>query len=163
MPLQRPKKFSGRHRRKGAALVEFAIVGPLLLLLLIGFAVLATGVFRYQQIAYLAREGARYASTHGAQYRADQRLPEGDQEVWTQDILDNAILTQMTALDPSRLTVSASWTTGDNRANAGDRSDDFRSTINNSVTVTVSYQWSPEAYVARPITLSSTTTMPMAY
>ncbi len=29
------------------------------------------GIYRYQQVASLAREGARYASVHGSQYAAD--------------------------------------------------------------------------------------------
>jgi hypothetical protein len=61
------------------------------------------------------------------------------------------------------LTVSASWSAGTNQANAGDSSTAFTSTIDNAVTVNVTYQWSPEAFLVGPINLSSTATMPMAY
>lgn len=151
------------RRRRGAAVVEFAIVGPVALLLLIGFAVLAMGVFRYQQVAYLAREGARYASTHGAQYHADEHLPPGNHATWTQEIRNEAILPAISALDPSRLTVAASWSAGDNRANAANQATGYQTTIDNAVTVTVTYQWIPEAFLSSPINLTSTVTVPMAY
>ena len=47
------------------------MVYPLTILLLLGTVVLGLGVFRYQQLQCLAREGARYASVHGPQYAAD--------------------------------------------------------------------------------------------
>ena len=152
-----------RDRRGGATTVEFAIVGPAVVLLLFGFMVLSLGVFRYQQVAYLAREGARYASTHGAQYRSDMRLAPGDPATWTQEIRDQAILPQTAALDPNNLDVTATWSAGDNRANAAEDDDEFRTTIDNAVTVTVSYQWIPELFLTGPLTLRSTATMPMAH
>ena len=54
------------QRRRGAALVETAFVFPVLIVLMIGLIVGALGVFRYQEVASLAREGSRYASLHGA-------------------------------------------------------------------------------------------------
>jgi len=161
--LLRPTNLRARRRRTGAATVEFAIVGPVALFLLIGFAILATGVFRYQQIAFLAREGARYASTHGAQYRVDHRLPVGSETTWTQEIREEAVLPHCATLDPSQLTVNATWSAGDNRANAADDTTAFRTTISNRATVTVAYAWSPEAFLSGPITLRSTATVPMAY
>ena len=152
-----------RRSRKGAVSVEFAVVGSMTLLLLIGFAVLSLGVYRYQQVAYLARVGARYASTHGAQYRADNQLAEGDSDTWEQDIQDNGILPQSSALDPSKLNVSATWSAGDNEANAATSASNFTLTADNAVTVTVTYQWVPEGYLANPITFTSSSTMPMAY
>lgn len=156
-------KVQTRPRRTGAATIEVAIVAPVLLLLLIGFTVLTLGVYRYQQIAYLARAGARYASTHGAQYRADHRMPVGDAVVWEQDIYENGILPRIASLNPAQLTVDADWSRGNNEANAADSSTGFRTTIPNSVRVTVAYQWFPEAFLASPLTFTSTSTMPMTY
>ncbi len=48
-----------------------AVVYPITIFLLLGTVVLGLGVFRYQQIQSLAREGARYASVHGPQYATD--------------------------------------------------------------------------------------------
>src|SRR5688572_20417907 len=149
----RPIGMASRRRRKGATVVEFAIIGPLLFLLLIGFAVLGMGVFKYQEVAYLARQGARYASIHGAQYHLDNKLPPGDQASWTSEIKNQGVLPCVVGLEASRITVTANWLTGNNRANAGDPSTGFQTTINNSVTVTVSYSWLPEAFLAGPITL----------
>ena len=159
----KPRRFRARPRRNGATTVEFAIVGPMALLLLIGFAVLALQVYRYQQVAYLARAGARYASTHGAQHRADHRLPVGTATVWEQDIRDNGVLPRCSALAPDKLTVKATWSADNNQANAADSATNFTSTIDNAVTVTVTYQVSAEAYLSTPITLTSSATMPMAY
>ncbi len=149
--------------RRGATVVEFALVAPLVMLLLLGFAVLAVGVYRYQEIAYLAREGARYASTHGAQYRADNRLSAGNSTVWTQEIRDTAVLPKASALDPEYLTATANWSAGSNWANAGDASTSFSSTVKNTVTVTVTYQWFPESFWIGPVTLQSSATAPTAY
>ena len=65
------------HPRPATAAVEAALVFPLVFFLLLALVVGAMGVFRYQEVATLAREAARYASTHGRQYRQDARLPTG--------------------------------------------------------------------------------------
>ena len=109
-----------KRHRKGATVVEFALIAPVVFLLLIGFAVLSLGVFRYQQLAYLARHGARYASRHGAQYRVDNRLAPGDQATWTDEIRNESILPRSTSLDADQLVTTVAWTTGDNRANASE-------------------------------------------
>src|SRR5437763_529552 len=56
---------------RGAVMVEAAIVLPTLFIILIGMITIGMGIFRYQQVAALAREGARYAAVHGAQYEKD--------------------------------------------------------------------------------------------
>jgi len=58
-----------RHRRRsrrGQSLVEFALVAPLLFLLLGGIFTFGLGVFYQQQLNNAAREAARYASIHSA-------------------------------------------------------------------------------------------------
>ena len=57
-----------RTPRPGVATVEFAVVSSAALLFVIGLIVGALGVFRYQEVARLAREGARYASVRGDSY-----------------------------------------------------------------------------------------------
>jgi TadE-like protein len=49
---------------RGQALVEFALVAPLLFLVLGGIVTLGIGVFYQQQLANAAREAARYAAIH---------------------------------------------------------------------------------------------------
>jgi hypothetical protein len=60
--------FSRRtqDRSRGQALVEFALVLPLLVTVLAGVIVLGMGVFYQQQLANAAREAARYAVVHSA-------------------------------------------------------------------------------------------------
>ncbi len=65
--------------RPGVTAVECAIVLPLTFFLLFALVLGSMGMFRYQEVATLAREGARYASTHGHQYRKDGGLASGNQ------------------------------------------------------------------------------------
>ena len=53
-------------RTRGQTLVEFALIAPLLMLLLLGIITLGTGVFYQQQLTNAAREAARYAAIHSA-------------------------------------------------------------------------------------------------
>lgn len=55
-----------QHRRRGASLVEAAIVLPLFLLVVISFIDFGLGVFRYNKVAHSAREAAREASVRGS-------------------------------------------------------------------------------------------------
>lgn len=54
---------SNRHPRgrcRGAALVEFVLVAPLLLLMMLGVAELGRALFEYNSLTKAVREGARY-------------------------------------------------------------------------------------------------------
>ena len=134
-----------RHpRRSGAAMVEFAFVAPVFLLFLIGLIIAGLGVFRYQQVASLAREAARYASVRGTKYQAVTGQPAAT----AQDIYNNVILPGSVALDPAQLGYSVTWNT-DNRPG-------------NTVTVQVTYQWIPEAFLGG-ITLGSSSTVTVSY
>jgi hypothetical protein len=53
-----------RQRNAGQDLVEYAIILPLLLLLLLGIAEFAIIVFTYDTLGNAAREGARYGVVH---------------------------------------------------------------------------------------------------
>lgn len=55
----------GRSPR-GQSLVEFALIGPLLFLLIAGIMTFGIGVFYQQQLTNAAREAARYAAIHSA-------------------------------------------------------------------------------------------------
>jgi Flp pilus assembly protein TadG len=143
------------RQRRAATLVESAIVLPTTIILLLALLVGALGVFRYQEVATLAREGARYASTHGYQYRKDNGLPMGTAADWTLDIYTNAILPEVVALDVNQLTASATWPDVINQPGKPDNWP------GSQVTVTVSYQWMPEWGLVGPITLTSTSSMPI--
>jgi len=59
----------GRKRQRSQALIEFALVSPVLLLLLFGIIDIGRAIFYYDTINHAAREGARVA------VRASNQLP----------------------------------------------------------------------------------------
>jgi hypothetical protein len=144
-----------RSVRRGATLVESAFVLPVALFLLLALAVGSMGIFRYQEIATLARDGARYGSTHGYQYRKDAGLPMGTASDWSSDIYTNGILPNVVALDMSQLSYSVSWPDVINQPGKPDNWP------GSQLTVTVTYNWFPEWYLVGPYTLTSTSSMPI--
>jgi hypothetical protein len=60
------RRVAGRPRRRGQALVEFALVFPIFLLLVFSLIVYGLYVFYNEQLANAAREAARYAVVHSA-------------------------------------------------------------------------------------------------
>lgn len=145
-----------RSRRSGFAATEAALVLPTLIFLILATVIGGYGIFRYQQMAMLAREGSRYASVHGGQYQ----LETGNSAASAQDVYNNAILPLATSLDLSQLSYSVSWNTSNMPYCV---STDYENPTGNTVTVTVSYKWFPELYLVGPITLSSTSTVSMSY
>ncbi|HEY1375452.1 MAG TPA: TadE/TadG family type IV pilus assembly protein [Gemmataceae bacterium] len=133
-----------QSRRGGATSVEFAMVASVVLLLIIGLIVMALGVFRYQELARLARDGARYAAVRGADYARFSGKPAAT----ATDVYQKAILPNAVILTPSKLSADITWSP-DNTAGG-------------QVTVTVRYQWLPETYF-KGMTLSSTASMPVIY
>lgn len=55
-----------RQSEEGQSLVEFALVLPVLLLLILGLFDVARAVWQENTLAYAAREGTRYAIVHGS-------------------------------------------------------------------------------------------------
>src|SRR6516225_4484419 len=100
-------------RRSGTTIVESAIVYPVLLLLLIGLMVGGLGVFDYEQVAYAAREAARFASVHAGQYQRDNAaaiaagtLPDVNAAYLTTLVTDRVV-----NLDSSKLQVTVTFNT----------------------------------------------------
>ena len=143
-----------RPVRRGAAVVEMAVVAPLVVLFLFGLIVTGLGVFRYNQTAYLAREAARYASVRGTDYALDTKQPAA-----TADSVHQAVvLARAAGLTPSRLTTAVTWDKSNSPRNLA-----LDGTVTtNYVTVTVSYVWRPEIPLLREMTLTSTSRVPMS-
>lgn len=59
------KRNASRRRRAGAAVVEFALVGPLMILLTMGMIEIGRAVMVKQILVNASREGARLASLPG--------------------------------------------------------------------------------------------------
>jgi len=141
-----------RHARcrRGATLVEMAIVLPVTFCLILTLVVGVLGVFRYQEVASLTRAAGRYASTHGAQCRKDAGLPTGAAADWKADIRANAVEPAIVLLDPNLLTLQVTWPDVSNQPGKPDNWP------GSTVTVTITYQWFPELYVVGPYQLRST-------
>lgn len=141
-------------RRRAASVVEFAMVAPILLLLIFGLIVGGLGVFRYHQVASLSREAARHASVRGLDYHRETNQPAATQE----SIRDEVVLAKAAGLDKTKLTTTVTW----NASNAPKEVKQDLTVKTNIVTVTVSYNWLPEAYFGG-VTLTSTSRMPMSH
>jgi Flp pilus assembly protein TadG len=146
-----------RHVRSGVTAVECAIVYPPVLLLLIGLIVGAIGIFRYQEVASLARRASRYAAVHGTQYAQDTHVPAATPT----DIYNAAVQPYAVSLDLSKLSYSFTY----DRNNSPYYTTVIGGTVvatSNVVTVTITYQWIPEAFLGG-IRLTSTSSNPMIY
>ena len=168
-------------RRRGALMLECALVYPITFLLLLGLVIGGMGIFRFQEAAALARAGARYAGTHGNNYRRDTAQSAGSPG-------SGAATTGMAT--GSSIPAGVSWynasptsASGSDTSWTGDVYDHaIRSNLvaldpsylnvqagwlgtSNSpgsvVYVTVSYNWLPELYVVGPIRLQSTASCPV--
>ena len=146
-----------QRARAGMTTLESAVVFPVTFLLILGLIVGGLGVFRYQETASLARRAARYAAVHGQQYAKDT----GNAAATPDDIYTNAIKPYAVSLDLTKLTYTVSYNTSNSPGTVGVQNGDVVN-MRNTVTVTVSYNWVPEAFLGG-ITLTSTSVMPMAY
>jgi hypothetical protein len=136
-------------------MVEAAFVLPIALFIMIALIVGALGVFRYQETAYLAREGARYLSTHGANFRKDAGWSVGTPALWTSDMMTNCINKEAVILDPAQLTVTVSWPPV---AALPAQSDNWPGS---KVKVTVQYNWLPETTKFPAATFTSVAEQPI--
>jgi Flp pilus assembly protein TadG len=137
--------------------VESALVFPILFLMMFGIVIAGMGVFRYQEMASLARRAARYASVHGTQYARETGNPAATPDA----IYQNAIKPYAFSLDLSRLTYSVSYNTDNSPSTPTIKNGNVVS-VGNTVTVTIRYAWVPEALLGG-MTLTSTSVLPMSY
>jgi Flp pilus assembly protein TadG len=155
-----------RIRRRGAVLVESAVVYPLLFLLLFGLIVGGLGVFRYQQVACQAREAARWACVRGANWPARTGSPCPS----VADISSNAVLPLAAGMNTRSLTVqvelidlvNGTATDWDASSKAPTTRTASHDAVSNRVRVTVTYQWMPEVFFAGPLNLKSVSELAMA-
>jgi Flp pilus assembly protein TadG len=107
-----------RERDQGQALVEMALMLPVLVLLLVGIFDLGRAVWLSNSLAMAVREGTRYGVVHGALSAS----PAGPGSAsYTAPNVDTAIASsvQRYATGIPDLTVQASWPDGN--ANRGSR------------------------------------------
>jgi Flp pilus assembly protein TadG len=130
-----------RSRRRGMSVVESAVVYPLTILLLMGTIIMGLGIFRYEQLQSLAREGARYASVHGPTYASES----GQSTASTSTVLSQVrgMAVGLSGLQCTSVSYSAA-------------------SLPCTVSVTLSYTWTPEGLFS-PVTWNVTSTMPVTY
>jgi Flp pilus assembly protein TadG len=127
--------------RPGLAMVECAAVYPVAILLLMGTIIVGLGVFRFQQLQFLARQGARYASVHGPTYAS-----ESNQSVATTSTVlayVQGLAVNLDGLNCTAVTYSAT-------------------TMPCTVSVTLTYTWNPGPLFSS-MTWTVTSTMPVTY
>lgn len=150
--------------RRGATVIETAIVLVLLIFLVCGLISGGFGVFRHQQVACLAQEGARWANVRGGEYSKDGNTPPTRQQ-----IVDAAILPRAASMDPADIDVRVEWIDrGTNTVCDWDAAPkDIRSIsasgeyVTNTVRVTVTYRWTPGMFWG-PMDLRSVCESPMS-
>jgi Flp pilus assembly protein TadG len=124
--------------RRGVAALEFALIAPALLLLTVGIIDVGRMMWMASTLDHAAREGARYATAHGAQ----SAVPTSTAEVQA-FVLNRAI-----GANPANLSVSVNWSPNSNPGG--------------TVTVTVGYQYNSllVGFITRdPITFQSVSTL----
>jgi hypothetical protein len=147
-----------RRPRTATTAVECAIVYPAVLFLLLALIIGAMGIFRYQEVAALAREASRYAACHGGLYAKENNTSAASPS----DIYNNVIVPRAVSLDLNQLSYSVIWNTNNYPYHTIVNSNGDILPVQNTVTVTLSYHWIPEAYLGG-VTLTSTSVMPMSY
>lgn len=135
------RREPGASRRRGTAAVEAAVVYPAAILLLMGTVIVGLGVFRFEQLQFLARQGARYASVHGPTYASES----GQSMASTSSVLTfvQQMAVGLEGLECTAVNYSSS-------------------SMPCSVSVTLTYTWSPVSLFS-PMTWTVTSTMPVTY
>lgn len=139
-----------------------------MIFLLLGMVVGGMKVFRYQQVACLAREAARAACVKGS----DWQKATGKPSPTRQQFLDDVVLPRAAGMAPQDLTLRIEWinaATGET-ADWDDASKAPESVhptsgerVTNRLRVTVTYRWTTELFGIRAGTLTSVSEVPMAY
>jgi Flp pilus assembly protein TadG len=145
--------------------IETAVVLPVMLLLVLMLIVGGIGVFRYQQVALLAREGARWGSVRGTGWQMDTDQTPPTQ----QDILQNAVLPLAVGMDQSNITIVAELIDGETGSvTAWDSSrknplslSKTNQGVTNRIRITISYDWSPGVLILGSVNMKSVSEMPM--
>jgi Flp pilus assembly protein TadG len=143
--------------RRGATLVETAVILSVLFLVLFGIVNGAIAVFRYQQCAHAAREGSRWAAVRNTEYAFDT----GNPPCTAATIRQNAVLPQAIGMDPAGVGCNVTWNLNNEpyHTEIVNGQNVYRQ---NMVSVTVSYTWNA-GVVFGPLTVSSTSVSPVLY
>ena len=106
------QRLGRRAPRRGAAMVETAIVISVLLTLVFGMLDLGIAVFQRTSVAHVAREAARIASIHGDLAPSQWGPTTYSGPASGNDDIINAIKPSLGALDPQQTTIKLEWPDG---------------------------------------------------
>jgi Flp pilus assembly protein TadG len=123
-----------RHGERAVSTVEFALVAPLLILLLVGILDIARGINAYVTVSSASREGARYAMLRPTS---------------APSAIASAARDRVVPLDPNQITVTSSYYDGATFRPWPSAGVPASSPQPNSVTirVAVSYPWSASSFL----------------
>jgi Flp pilus assembly protein TadG len=145
------KRNEKSANRRGVSLVEAAVVYPVTMLILVGMLVLGIGVFRYEQLQFLAREGARYASVHGPTYVSENSTATPPATLASSTAIQSNVLAPM-GVGMNGITCTVTW-----------NPNPPTTTTPSTVTVQLSYTWTPEGVFKTAATFTASSTMPVVY
>ena len=107
-----------RRGERGQGLLEFALAGLGLFMLILGTIDVGRAVWNYNTLAQATREGTRYAIVHGV-HSSDPSGPGSS--YYTPPNQDTKVTERVQTfakgLDPALLTVEAEWPDGTNEVN----------------------------------------------
>lgn len=144
------------HYERGSALVEFAFVGSITMMMLFGILESGRALYDYHLISNAARIGSRYAIVHGAD--CAKTLP-GCTAVSSSDV-QTYVRSMSPGIDSTALTVTANWSAP---ANSGCIGSPYK-TAGCTVTVEAKYTFAPAVPLVPlgSIALDSVSTMVMS-
>ena len=161
--------YRSRSRRSGAAAVEGALIMSAMLMLTLGMIIGAMGVYRYNELAHLSHDCARFASVHGTTYASENSAaiaasttgyPTVDLTYLQNYVKNRAVLCKSSKFTTISIQVvsssgSADWSLTNNAITSnGDQ---------NLVQVKLVYAWTPEAWFTQSVNLTHTAVLPMSY
>lgn len=156
-----------KDRRVGSILLESAVVYPVLFVIVLAIIMLGLGVFRYQQVAHAAREGARWAAVHATEYAKERTTTAATPE----DVYTNAIRPHLAGAPAAGTTYAVTWyePTAGNPDKRPTRTVTYTDaagnsqvgSVTNTVSVTVTYNWNTILFGTIPV--SSTSVTPISY
>lgn len=100
-----------RRQAEGQALVEFALILPVLLILMVGIFDVALAVWQSNTLAAAAREGTRYAIVHGSSSSSPVGPGSGSYTAPDQDTVVAGIVGSQ-ATGVASVTVASTWPDG---------------------------------------------------
>jgi hypothetical protein len=93
--------------QKGSAMVEFAVVVVLLLVMLFGIIEFGRALYTYHFLSNAARDATRWASVNGAACGSDGSCPNGPASVDTLGTYVQGIAPP--GIDPTKITTRPTW------------------------------------------------------